>query len=165
MRHNSCCVRRGCLQARAEEDEFLRAQERLTLKHRNTSRWARRALKRGLSLANDGEREALQEQLRLSRELRAKAASTQDGSDADGRCAPLRERAHPRRAQAMPRLIAHVGGVLVATCACACSDMHVCVQHGGINRRGGRRGSRVEHQGQGGADAGHAAGRAGRHAG
>lgn len=76
------------MQARAEEDEFRRAQERLTLKHRNTSRWARRALKRGLSLANDSEREALQEQLRLSRELRAKAARARDGSESDGRCAP-----------------------------------------------------------------------------
>lgn len=83
-------VRRwGGVQARAEEEEFRRAQERLTLKHRNTSRWARRALKRGLSLATDNEREALQEQLRLGRELRAKTATARDGSDSDARFAPL----------------------------------------------------------------------------
>eukprot|EP00892_Ulva_mutabilis_P005106 jgi/Ulvmu1/2968/UM015_0008.1 len=70
-------------QARAEEEEFRRAQERLTLKHRNTSRWARRALKRGLSLADDSQRDALHEQLRLGRELRAKAATARDGSDSD----------------------------------------------------------------------------------
>lgn len=34
-------------QRAAEEAEFERAKERLTLKHKNTSKWARRALKRG----------------------------------------------------------------------------------------------------------------------
>lgn len=37
----------------AERAEFERAKERLTLKHRNTSQWARRALKRGVNLHND----------------------------------------------------------------------------------------------------------------
>ena len=39
----------------AERAEFERAKERLTLKHKNTSRWARRALKRGVNLHDDGE--------------------------------------------------------------------------------------------------------------
>lgn len=74
------------LQAQAEEDEFRRAQERLTLKHRNTSRWARRALKRGLSLATDDQRDAIHEQLRVGRELKAKAASARTSSDSDASC-------------------------------------------------------------------------------
>ena len=79
-------------QAKAEEEEFRRAQERLTLKHRNTSRWARRVLKRGLSLATDGQQDALQDQLRLGHALRAKAASMHEaehgsGSDSE-RCPP-----------------------------------------------------------------------------
>jgi U3 small nucleolar RNA-associated protein 14 len=75
------------LQARQEEEEFKRAQERLTLKHRNTSRWARRVLKRGLSLATEGQQDALHDQLRLGQQLRAKAASMheQDGSASDSR--------------------------------------------------------------------------------
>ena len=75
------------VQAQAEEDEFRRARERLTLKHRNTSRWARRALRRGLSLATDEQRDAIHEQLRLGRELKAKAATTRNGSDSDERYA------------------------------------------------------------------------------
>lgn len=80
------------VQARAEEEEFKRAQERLTLKHRNTSRWARRVLKRGLSLASSGQQDALHDQLRLGQALRAKAASMHDANDgdaSDGRCVCL----------------------------------------------------------------------------
>ena len=43
----------------AERAEFERAKERLTLKHKNTSRWARRALKRGVNLHDDGEHHTL----------------------------------------------------------------------------------------------------------
>ena len=64
--HRGCCV--GGLQAQkagemgdteflrlaAEEAEFKRAKERLTLKHRNTSQWARRALKRGINVTDEG---------------------------------------------------------------------------------------------------------------
>ena len=42
------------LRAAAEEAELRRARERLTLKHRNTSQWARRALRRGLDVLDDG---------------------------------------------------------------------------------------------------------------
>jgi U3 small nucleolar RNA-associated protein 14 len=75
------------MQARAEEAEFRRARERLTLKHRNTSRWARRTLKRGVHLATEEQQEALHEQLRLSRELRAKASTMEGHKDSESRCA------------------------------------------------------------------------------
>lgn len=39
----------------AEDAEFERAKERLTLKHKNTSKWARRALKRGANMTDLGE--------------------------------------------------------------------------------------------------------------
>ena len=42
------------LRLAAEEAEFARAKERLTLKHRSTSQWARRALKRGINVADEG---------------------------------------------------------------------------------------------------------------
>ena len=43
------------IRLQAEQAEFDRAKERLTLKHRNTSQWARRALKRGVDMHDDGE--------------------------------------------------------------------------------------------------------------
>lgn len=43
------------LRLAAEDAEFNRAKERLTLKHRNTSKWARRALKRGVNVTDEGE--------------------------------------------------------------------------------------------------------------
>ncbi|KAL6770242.1 hypothetical protein ACKKBG_A34180 [Auxenochlorella protothecoides x Auxenochlorella symbiontica] len=67
----------------AEEAEFARAKERLTLKHRNTSRWARRALKRGANLTDDATRAALAEQLQLGQELRRKVERPDRGG-ADG---------------------------------------------------------------------------------
>lgn len=42
------------IRLQAEKAEFDRAKERLTLKHKNTSQWARRALKRGVDLHADG---------------------------------------------------------------------------------------------------------------
>lgn len=59
-------------QRQADEDaEFQRAQERLTLKHRNTSRFIRRALKRGgANQMDEGTKQAVAEQLRLGEELR-----------------------------------------------------------------------------------------------
>ena len=54
----------GALAAAAEEAEFARAQERLTLKHRNTSKWARRALKRGVDVTDEGTKAAIAEQVR-----------------------------------------------------------------------------------------------------
>lgn len=43
------------LRLAAEEAEFKRAKERLTLKHKNTSKWARRALKRGINVMDEGQ--------------------------------------------------------------------------------------------------------------
>lgn len=40
--------------AAAVEAEFDRAKERLTLRHRNSSKWARRALKRGMDVLDEG---------------------------------------------------------------------------------------------------------------
>lgn len=54
-----------------------RAEERMTLKHKNTSKWAKRALARG---ANDeGTRDAIMEQLRRGEELRRRI----DGDDSE----------------------------------------------------------------------------------
>jgi U3 small nucleolar RNA-associated protein 14 len=75
-----------------EEAEFNRAQERLTLKHRNTSRFIRRALRRGgAGPMDEGTKQAVAEQLRLGEELRKKvhkmnaggAGSDTDASDED----------------------------------------------------------------------------------
>lgn len=51
-------------------------QERLTLKHKNTSKWAKRALKRGINVRDDATKEALEEQLRLGQQLRQKVPSS-----------------------------------------------------------------------------------------
>lgn len=48
--------------------EFDRAKERMTLKHRNTSRWAKRQIKKGLN-KQSGSKEAVEEQLRIGEEL------------------------------------------------------------------------------------------------
>ena len=45
-------------------------QERLTLKHRNSSKWARRALKRGQAAMDPTTRDAINEQLALGQQLR-----------------------------------------------------------------------------------------------
>ena len=51
--------------------EYLRAQERMLLKHKNTSRWAKRAIRKGLAHL-PGTKEAIAEQLRIGQELRRK---------------------------------------------------------------------------------------------
>ena len=60
----------------AEDAELARAKERLTLKHRNSSKWARRALKRGMDVMDEGTKAAVAEQLRLGEELRCKVCSS-----------------------------------------------------------------------------------------
>ena len=55
-----------------EEAEFKRAQERLTQKHRNTSKWAKHALRRGAHLLDGSTKAAVNEQLRLGAELKQK---------------------------------------------------------------------------------------------
>jgi len=58
------------LRREIEDAEFERAKERLTLKHKNTSRFIRRAIKRGSTQLDEGTKEAVAEQLRLGEELR-----------------------------------------------------------------------------------------------
>ena len=57
----------------------------MTLRHRNTSKWARRALKRGVEVMDVGTKEALAEQLRMGQALRRKIEGRGDevGSDDD----------------------------------------------------------------------------------
>ncbi|KAM7521464.1 hypothetical protein LguiA_011366 [Lonicera macranthoides] len=64
----------------AMKQEFKRAEERLTLKHRNSSKWARRIIKRGLSLQDDGTRAAISEQLHEHELLKRKMNSMKEGS-------------------------------------------------------------------------------------
>jgi U3 small nucleolar RNA-associated protein 14 len=69
--------------AAAEEAEFERARERLTLKHKNTSRWARRALKRGVDVMDAGTKAALAEQQALGIQLRRKIEGRRSDDDGD----------------------------------------------------------------------------------
>ncbi|XP_002523095.2 uncharacterized protein C57A7.06 [Ricinus communis] len=72
----------------AMKQERQRAEERMTLKHKNRSKWARRILERGLSVQDDGTREAISEQLQqhalLTRKMKSmKNSSSDDSSDED----------------------------------------------------------------------------------
>ena len=49
-----------------ENAEYLRAKERLTLKHKNTSKWAKHALQRGFHRLDDNTKAALSEQNQLT---------------------------------------------------------------------------------------------------
>ncbi len=79
------------LQQQQEEAEYERAKERLTLKHKNTSQFIRRAIKRGAKHPDEGTREAIAEQLRIGQEIRRKvhafrdkdSSDSSDGSDDD----------------------------------------------------------------------------------
>ncbi|CAG9464190.1 unnamed protein product [Pedinophyceae sp. YPF-701] len=64
-----------------ERREMERIKERLTLRHRNTSKWAKRALRKGL---DPGTKAAVQEQLRLGEELRRKAEGEGDAGSSEG---------------------------------------------------------------------------------
>jgi hypothetical protein len=61
--------------------EYLRAQERMLLKHKNTSRWAKRAIRKGLAHL-PGTKEAIAEQLRIGQELKRKIGVGGEGLDA-----------------------------------------------------------------------------------
>lgn len=73
----------------AMKQEFKRAEERLTLKHKNSSKWAKRILKRGLDVQDDGTRAAIAEQLNQHALLSRKAnnmnesSSSEESSDED----------------------------------------------------------------------------------
>lgn len=62
----------------AEKQEFKRAEERLTLKHKNTSKWAKRIKKRGFDVQDDGTRAAISEQLQQHALLTRKRDSMHD---------------------------------------------------------------------------------------
>ncbi|KAH7474029.1 U3 small nucleolar RNA-associated protein 14 [Phytophthora ramorum] len=68
-----------------EELAEKRAEERLTLKHRNTSKWVKHQLRRGIN-ADDATRSAIADQLRRGEDLRRKmnaVDSDDDGMDDD----------------------------------------------------------------------------------
>ncbi|XP_078435662.1 U3 ribonucleoprotein (Utp) family protein [Wolffia australiana] len=67
----------------AMKREFKRAEERMTLKHKNSSKWAKRILKRGLNAQDDGTKAALTEQLHQHSLLTRKIESMKDGSSSD----------------------------------------------------------------------------------
>ncbi|KAJ9696533.1 hypothetical protein PVL29_008650 [Vitis rotundifolia] len=72
----------------AMKQEFKRAEERLTLKHKNSSKWAKRILKRGLDVQDEGTRAAISEQLHqhalLTRKMHSmKDSSSDESSDED----------------------------------------------------------------------------------
>lgn len=72
----------------AKKHEFKRAKERMTLKHKNSTKWAKRILKRGLSVQDEGTRAAFSEQNHqgavLTRKIESmKNDSSDDSSDED----------------------------------------------------------------------------------
>ncbi|KAI5667661.1 hypothetical protein M9H77_17514 [Catharanthus roseus] len=71
----------------AMKQEFKRAEERLTLKHKNSSKWAKRILKRGLSAQDEGTKASIAEQLHqhalLTRKMNSMRVSSDDSSDED----------------------------------------------------------------------------------
>ncbi|OMO63866.1 Small-subunit processome, Utp14 [Corchorus capsularis] len=64
----------------ARKQEFKRAEERMTLKHKNKSKWARRILERGLNAQDEGTRAAMAEQLNQHALLTRKMNTLKDGS-------------------------------------------------------------------------------------
>lgn len=58
-------------------------QERMTLKHKNRSKWAKRILKRGLTVQDEGTRAAITEQLNQHALLTRKMNSLKDTSSSD----------------------------------------------------------------------------------
>jgi len=69
-------------QLAAERDELERIKERATLAHKNTSKWAKRILKRGKHVDADTRR-ALSAQVQRGDDLRKKMQTTMDAADAD----------------------------------------------------------------------------------
>ncbi|PIA61340.1 hypothetical protein AQUCO_00300707v1 [Aquilegia coerulea] len=67
----------------ATKQEFKRAEERLTLKHKNTSKWAKRAIGRNLLGQDEGTRVAISEQLNRHANLTRKMYTMKDSSSSD----------------------------------------------------------------------------------
>ncbi|KAK9699636.1 hypothetical protein RND81_08G186200 [Saponaria officinalis] len=68
----------------AEKQERMRAEARMTLRHKNQGKWAKRKLERGLDKQDEGTRAAISEQLHLHNLLTRKIHSVKDGSSSDG---------------------------------------------------------------------------------
>ncbi|CAB4011002.1 U3 small nucleolar RNA-associated 14 homolog A-like [Paramuricea clavata] len=69
-------------QVELEKAEKLRVQERMSLKHRNTSKWAKNIIAKGI---NDVQaRQALSEQLRISRQLTETKTVESDSDEEEG---------------------------------------------------------------------------------
>lgn len=64
----------------AMKQEFRRAEERMTLKHKNSSKWAKRIKKRGVNVQDEGTRAAIKEQLHQHALLTRKMNSMKEGS-------------------------------------------------------------------------------------
>ncbi|MQM16357.1 hypothetical protein Taro_049311 [Colocasia esculenta] len=77
------------IREQAMKQEFKRAEERMTLKHKNSSKWAKRIMKRGLNAQDEGSRAAIAEQLQqhalLTRKINSMkdTSSSEDSSDDD----------------------------------------------------------------------------------
>ncbi|KAH0938861.1 hypothetical protein HID58_006322 [Brassica napus] len=67
----------------AMRQEAKRVEERMTLKHRNTGKWAKRMISRGLNVKYDGPKAAIAEQLQMNANLSRKMNSMRDGSSSD----------------------------------------------------------------------------------
>ncbi|KAF6141863.1 hypothetical protein GIB67_003234 [Kingdonia uniflora] len=67
----------------AMKQEYKRAEERMTLKHKNNSKWAKRILERGLSVQDDGTRASISQQLHQHTLLTRKMNSMKDTSSSD----------------------------------------------------------------------------------
>ncbi|KAF8085671.1 hypothetical protein N665_0653s0015 [Sinapis alba] len=67
----------------AMRQEAKRVEERMTLKHKNTGKWAKRMLSRGLNVKYDGTGAAIAEQLQINANLSRKMNSMRDGSSSD----------------------------------------------------------------------------------
>jgi U3 small nucleolar RNA-associated protein 14 len=65
-----------------QEAAMSRAEERMTLKHKNTGKWAKRALARGQQ--DEGTRDAIMEQLQRGEQLRRKIQGQDSDSDDGG---------------------------------------------------------------------------------
>ncbi|KAI8092752.1 small-subunit processome [Halteromyces radiatus] len=65
-----------------QEAAMSRAEERMSLKHKNTGKWARRALARGQQ--DEGTRDAIMEQLQRGEQLRRKIQGQESGDDESG---------------------------------------------------------------------------------
>ncbi|KAM1257364.1 hypothetical protein ACFX15_030720 [Malus domestica] len=64
----------------AMKQEYERAKERMTLRHKGTSKWTKRIKERGIDVQDEGTRAAIAEQQHLHAQLTRKMNSMKDGS-------------------------------------------------------------------------------------